>query len=71
MSIPDWATTISGILAVLAFVWAVHRFITKAIIRDYLSELKPNGGSSMRDELTGLKHEVAIIKDLVVELVKK
>ncbi len=71
MSIPDWATTISGVLAVLAAVWATHRYITKAIIRDYLSELKPNGGSSMRDELTGLKHEVAIIKDLVVELVKK
>ena len=71
MSIPDWATTTSGVLAVLAAIWAIHRYITKSIIRDYLSELKPNGGSSMRDELIGLKHEVAIIKDLVVELVKK
>ena len=71
MSIPDWATTVSGVLAALAATWTIHRYITKAIIRDYLSELKPNGGSSMRDELTGLKHEVAIIKDLVIELVKK
>ena len=41
------------------------------LVKHYLAELKPNSGSSMRDELTGLKHEVAIIKDLVVELVKK
>ena len=41
------------------------------LVKHYLNELKPNSGSSMRDELTGLKHEVAIIKDLVVELVKK
>jgi hypothetical protein len=41
------------------------------LVKHYLSELKPNSGSSMRDELTGLKHEVAIIKDLVIELVKK
>lgn len=54
MSIPDWATTASGILAVLAFVWAVHRFTTKAMIRDYLSELKPNGGNSLKDKVNGI-----------------
>ena len=41
------------------------------LVKHYLAELKPNSGSSMRDEITGLKHEVAIIKELVVELVKK
>jgi hypothetical protein len=41
------------------------------LVKHYLAELKPNSGSSMRDEITGLKHEVAIIKNLVVELVKK
>jgi hypothetical protein len=41
------------------------------LVKHYLYELKPNSGSSMRDEITGLKHEVAIIKELVVELVKK
>ena len=51
MSASDWASTASGVLAVLAFVWAIHRFTTKAMIRDYLSELKPNGGSSMNDKV--------------------
>jgi hypothetical protein len=51
MSLPDWATLASGVLAVLASFWAIHRFITKALIRDYLSELKPNGGSSVKDKV--------------------
>lgn len=54
MSLPDWATTASGALAVLAAIWAVHRFTTKAMIRDYLSELKPNGGSSMKDKVNNI-----------------
>lgn len=51
MSLPDWATTISGALAGLAAIWAVHRFTTKAMVRDYLSELKPNGGGSIKDKV--------------------
>jgi hypothetical protein len=58
MSIPDWATLISGALALLGAFWAIHRFITKALIRDYLSELKPNGGSSMKDKVTGIEQKV-------------
>jgi hypothetical protein len=54
MSLPDWATTASGALAVLAAIWAVHRFTTKSMIRDYLSELKPNGGSSMKDKVNNI-----------------
>lgn len=57
MSIPDWATTVSGLLALLAALWAVHRFITKAIIRDYLSELKPNGGSSIKDKINKIEEK--------------
>jgi hypothetical protein len=58
MSIPDWATTVSGVLAVLAALWAAHRFITKSLIRDYLSELKPNGGSSIKDKVNDIDAKV-------------
>jgi hypothetical protein len=54
MSLPDWATTASGVLAILAAIWAVHRFTTRSMIRDYLSELKPNGGSSMKDKVNNI-----------------
>lgn len=58
MTIPDWATTISGAIALLAAVWAAHRFITRALIRDYLSELKPNGGTSMKDKVNSIESKV-------------
>ena len=58
MSVPDWATTASGALAVLASVWAVHRFTTRSMIRDYLSELKPNGGSSVKDRVNDISNKV-------------
>lgn len=67
MSPQNWASLIVSIVAIIgAFAGSV-----RWLVKHYLYELKPNSGSSMRDELTGLKHEVAIIKDLVVELVRK
>ena len=57
MSIPDWATTISGVLALLAAMWAAHRYITKSLVRDYLSELKPNGGSSIKDKVNKIEEK--------------
>lgn len=54
MSLPDWATTLSGALAGLAAIWAVHRFTTKALVKDYLSELKPNGGGSIKDKVNDI-----------------
>jgi hypothetical protein len=67
MTAQDYATISIAVCTIVgAFATAV-----RWLVKHYLAELKPNSGSSMRDEITGLKHEVAIIKDLVVELVKK
>lgn len=51
MSIPDWATTISGVIAVLAVVGIGIRVAMRHMISDYLSELKPNGGGSVKDKV--------------------
>jgi hypothetical protein len=67
MTATNWAGLIVSVIAIVsAFAGSV-----RWLVKHYLYELKPNSGSSMRDELTGLKHEVSIIKDLVLELVKK
>lgn len=58
MTIPDWATTISAVIALLAALWTTHRFITKSLIREYLSELKPNGGTSMKDKVNNIDSKV-------------
>lgn len=68
MSIPDWATTTSAVIAILASFWAIHRFITKALIRDYLSELKPNGGSSVKDQITNIDSKVKRLETRVDQI---
>jgi len=67
MQAQDYATVAVAVMTIVGGFVAAVRWLVK----HYLAELKPNSGSSMRDELTGLKFEVAIIKDLVIELVKK
>jgi len=68
MSIPDWAATASSVVAILASFWAIHRFITKALIRDYLSELKPNGGSSVKDQVTNIDSKVQRLETRVDQI---
>lgn len=63
MSIADWSTTISGILAVTIAAGASIRWV----IKHYLAELKPNSGSSMNDRLTRVETKVDIIYDIITK----
>ena len=64
MSVADWATTISGALAVIVAVGATLRWVVK----HYLSEMKPNSGSSMRDAIDDIRINVTDIKVCVAKL---
>ena len=57
MSVLDWMGILTGLTTILASVWAVHRFTTKALVRDFLSELKPNGGSSIKDKVNKIEEK--------------
>lgn len=67
MSATDWAslavaiTTIFGSVA-LGIKW---------LVKHYLAELKPNGGSSMRDKVNQLEDKVDFLTDLVKEALKR
>jgi hypothetical protein len=50
----DWAGFGAGVIAVLSGVLIGLRFI----VRGWLNELRPNGGSSMKDQLTRLEQRV-------------
>ena len=63
MSVADWSTTISGVLAVSVAAGASIRWI----IKHYLVELKPNSGSSMNDRLTRVEAKLEIIYDLITK----
>ena len=54
MSADQWAGFIAGGCAVLSSVLLALRFLVKG----WLNELRPNGGSSMKDQLTRLEQRV-------------
>jgi hypothetical protein len=67
MSPADWAalavsvTTLAGVLAMGV----------KHLTKHYLSELKPNGGSSIKDKVNALEDKVDLLTDLVKEALRK
>lgn len=63
MTIADWATTISGFLAVIVAVAAGFRWL----IKNYLYEMKPNGGSSIKDTINRLEARIDEIYRILAE----
>ena len=61
MSAQDFAAIAVAIISVLGGVAAYVQFM----IKHYLSELKPNGGSSLSDEVNRLSARVETIIDLL------
>ena len=67
MTPADWAalavsvTTLAGALAMGV----------KHLTKHYLSELKPNGGSSIKDKVNTLETKVDLLTDLVREALRK
>ena len=54
MTPAEWAGFGAGVIAVLSGVLIGLRFLVKG----WLNELRPNGGSSMKDQLTRLEQRV-------------
>jgi hypothetical protein len=54
MTIQDWASLIVAILTIVSSI----AFAIKWLVRHYLSELKPNSGSSMKDQISRLENRM-------------
>jgi hypothetical protein len=63
MNLTDLAALVTGIVTGLAGVTALVHFLVK----HYLSELKPNGGSSIKDQVNRLEARV----DTIIEMLGK
>lgn len=67
MNATDWAalavsiTTLIGALAMGV----------RHLVKHYLSELRPNGGSSVKDKINLLEEKVELLTDLVKEALRK
>ncbi len=63
MTPTEWAGFGAGVIAVLSGVLIGLRFIVKG----WLNELRPNGGQSMKDQLTRLEQRVDDLYSLIVK----
>ena len=67
MSPADWAGLAVAVMTLLVGFSAAIRWLVK----HYLYELKPNGGSSLRDKVNSLEEKVEFLTDLVMQVFKK
>jgi len=66
MSIQDWAAFTLTLLTIITIVAGGIRWLVK----HYLSELKPNSGSSLKDSVNRLEEKTDKLFDLVLEHLK-
>jgi len=67
MTPTEWAgVAIAVITVVTAFAGAV-----RWLVKHYLYELKPNGGSSLKDKINNLEEKVELLTDLVKEAIRR
>jgi len=63
MSAQDWAALIVSIVAIAGAFAGVVRWLVK----HYLYELKPNGGSSLKDSVIRLEEKVEILYHILIQ----
>ena len=63
MNAQDWLGTILTSLSILALVAGG----VKWLVKHYLSELRPNGGSSVKDQVNRLEVKVDKLYDILIE----
>lgn len=66
MTPQDWAGFILTVLTIGGIVIGIIKFL----IKHYLSELKPNSGSSLKDSVTRLEEKTDKMFDLLIEHIK-
>jgi len=67
MSPADWA----GVAVAVTTVVAAFATAVRWLVKHYLNELKPNGGSSIKDKVNQLEQKVELLTELVKEALRK
>ena len=67
MTPADWAAIAVSVTTLIGALAMGVKHLTK----HYLSELKPNGGSSIKDTVNALEKKVEFLTDLVKEALRK
>ena len=67
MTPEEWARVVVALITI----FGAHAALVKFLTKHYLSELKPNGGHSLKDKVNQLEDKVDFLTDLVKEALKK
>lgn len=67
MNPADWA----GLAVAVSTLIGALAMGVKHLTKHYLYELKPNGGSSLKDKINNLEEKVELLTDLVKEALRK
>lgn len=68
MSLVEWAGVLSGFAAFGAAIIAATSWVLKSYLKNYVHELKPNGGSSMKDTVNSIAKDIASLRIDVARL---
>jgi hypothetical protein len=67
MTPTEWATlAIAGLTLITGFAGVI-----RWLVKHYLYELRPNGGSSVKDKVDLLENKVELLTELVKEALRK
>ena len=66
MTPQEWAGLIATIIGIVGSVGIVLRWILKKYVEEIMVELKPNSGSSMKDQVTRLEAKVDKLYDAML-----
>jgi len=67
MSTNEWA----GLAVSVCTLVGTLAIVVRHLVKHYLSELRPNGGSSLKDTVNALEQKVELLTDLVKEALRK
>jgi hypothetical protein len=67
MTTNEWA----GLAVSVCTLVGTLAMMVRHLVKHYLSELRPNGGSSLKDTVNLLEQKVELLTDLVKEALKK
>ena len=67
MSPADWA----GVAVAITTLVTAFAALVRWMVKHYLNELKPNGGSSIKDKVNHLEEKVDLLTEFVKEALRK
>jgi len=67
MTTNEWA----GLAVSVCTLVGTLAIVVRHLVKHYLSELRPNGGNSLKDTVNALEDKVNLLTDLVKEALKK